>query len=131
MTDRKTPMMQGEMIPLQVAASTVIEAGKMAAADAAGYAVPAADAANLTVMGRAEEYKDNSSGSDGDETVLVRRKLAFLYGNSAANPVTGAHIGKNIYVEDAETVSSSGGTNSVVAGKCLGFEDGGVWTEIS
>lgn len=130
MADRKTPMKDGELIPLPVAASTIIEAGKMAAANATGYTVEAADAASYKVMGRAEETVDNSTGSDGDLSVLVRRKKAFKYNNSGSNPVTEAHIGTDIYVEDDETVSSSGGTNSIVAGKCLGVESDGVWVEI-
>lgn len=130
MADRKTPMKDGELIPLPVAASTLIEAGKMVAANATGYAVEAADAASYKVMGRAEEAVDNSSGADGDLNVLVRRKKAFKYKNSGSNAVTEAHIGTDIYVEDDETVSSSGGTNSIVAGKCLGVESDGVWVEI-
>ena len=129
--DRKTPMRDGESIELQVAASTKIYAGGMVARNSSGYAVPAADAANLVVMGRAEQYVDNSSGANGDETVVVRRRKAFKFKNSAAHAVTIAHIGTNIYVEDDETVASSGGTNNIVAGKCIGVESDGVWVEIS
>jgi len=129
--DRKTPMRDGESIGLQVAASTKIYAGGMVAKNASGYAVPAADAANLVVMGRAEEYVDNSSGANGDETVIVRRKRAFKFKNSAANAVTIAHLGGNVYVEDDETVASSGGSNNIVAGKCIGVESDGVWVEIT
>ena len=129
--DRKTPMRDGESIELQVAASTKIYAGGMVAKNASGYAVPAADAANLVVMGRAEEYVDNSSGANGDETVLVRRNRAFKFKNSAANAVTIAHLGGNVYVEDDETVASSGGSNNIVAGKCIGVDSDGVWVEIT
>ncbi len=129
--DKKTPMRDGESIELQVAASTVIYAGGMVAKNASGYAVPAADAANLVVMGRAEEYVDNGSGANGDKTVLVRRKKAFKFKNSASNAVTIAHIGGNVYVEDDETVASAGGSNNIVAGKCIGVDSDGVWVEIA
>jgi len=128
--DRKTNMKDGELIQLDVAASQTIYAGAMAAKNATGYTQPAADAANLVVMGRSEEYVDNSSGSDGDKTVLVRRKKAFKYKNSGTNAVDRTHIGSNIYVEDDETVASAGGTNSIVAGKCIGVDSDGVWVEI-
>ena len=128
--DRKTPMRDGETIQLQLAASTKIYAGAMVAKNASGYAVPAADAANLVVMGRSEQYVDNSAGANGDETVLVRRKKTFKYKNSAAHPATIANIGSNLYVEDDETVSTSGGTNNIVAGKCIGVDSDGVWVEI-
>lgn len=128
--DRKTPMRDGEIIELSVAGSTTIYAGGMVAKNSSGYAVPAADAANLVVMGRAEEYVDNSNGSNGDATVLVRRRKAFKFKNSSSHAVTIAHIGGNVYVEDDETVASSGGSNNIVAGKCIGVDSDGVWVEI-
>ena len=101
------------------------------ARNATGYAVEASDTANLVVMGRAEETVDNSSGSDGDLTIDVRRKKAFKYKNSSGAAVTRASIGANVYVEDDETVALVGGpTNDIVAGKCLGVETDGVWVEI-
>ena len=103
----------------------------MGARNATGYLVPAADAASYVVMGRLDETVDNTDGSDGDLSALVRRKKAFKFKNSGSNAVTVAHIGTDIYVEDSETVSSSGGTNNIVAGKCLGIESDGVWVEIS
>ncbi|MGD8388948.1 MAG: hypothetical protein PVG49_17510 [Desulfobacteraceae bacterium] len=132
MSDRKTPYQDGIIIPLGVAASTEIEAGKMCARNADGYAVPASDTADLVVMGRSDEAVDNSSGGNGDKTVKVRRKKAFKFENSATHAVTVANIGEDVYVEDAETVSTDGGDNSIVAGKCLGVDsaDGQVWVEI-
>ena len=101
----------------------------MIARNASGYAAPAADTASFVVMGRGEETKDNSNGANGDLTVLVRRKKAFKYKNSGTNAATVANIGADLYVEDSETVSTAGGTNSIVAGKCLGVESDGVWVE--
>lgn len=127
MTDRKTPMKDAELIPLAVAAAAIIEAGKMVARNSTGYAVEAADIAGLVVAGRADEAVDNSGGSDGDINVLVRRNKAFKYGNSATSPVTEAEIGKDVFVEDDETVAKEPGTNSIIAGKCIGVESDGVW----
>ncbi len=131
MADRATPYKDGEIITVPVAAATLIEAGKMVARNASGYAVEAADTAGLVVLGRAEARVDNSAGSDGDLSVNVRRKKAFKFKNSATAAVTIASVGSSVYVEDDETVAlASGPTNDIVAGKCLGVESDGVWVEI-
>ncbi|MBL4901102.1 MAG: hypothetical protein JKY62_00430 [Desulfocapsa sp.] len=129
--DRNTPHKDGELLVVGVAATAIVFAGGMAAANAAGFITPAADAAGLTVMGMAEEQVDNSAGADGDLSVAIRRKKTFIFKNSGSNAVTVALHGKNVYVEDDETVSSAGGTNSIVAGKCLGIVTQGVLVEIS
>lgn len=129
MADRNTPYRGVELIGFGVKASTALDAGKMVALDATGYAVPASDAANLMVVGMCDEAVDNSSGASGDKTVLVRRGKAFLFKNDATHPVLQAHMGQQVYVKDASTVDSDGGTYSVVAGRCVGLETGGVWVE--
>ncbi len=128
--DRNTALRGKGILVIGVAASAKIYAGSLAAKNASGYMQPASDAANLVVMGMSEEQVDNGSGANGDKTVQVRRNKAFLFKNSGTNAVTVAHIGGNVYVEDDETVSSSGGTNNIVAGKCTGVETAGVWVEI-
>lgn len=130
MADRKTQMKDGDLIPLPVAAGTLIEAGKMVAVNASGYAVEAADSPGLKVMGRADGRADNSGGQNGDLRVLAYRKMAFKYRNSTAHAVALAQLGSDVYVEDDETVASTGGTNSIVAGRCLGIDTDGVWVEI-
>jgi hypothetical protein len=128
MADRKTPVRDGKKIALPLAASTVAEAGKMGAVNAAGYVVPASNTAGLKVMGRIEEHVDNSNGAAGDLTVEILRRSSFLFKNSTTSPVTQADVGGNVMVEDAETVAHAA-SNSIVAGKFLGFESGGVWVE--
>lgn len=129
MADRNTMQRDGKLITLLLATLTLIEAGKIVAVNASGYAVPASDAAGLTVMGRAERRIDNSSGADGDLSVPVLRKGAFFYDNSSTSTVTQAHIGKTVYVEDDETVAAAT-THSIAAGKCLAVESNGVWVEV-
>jgi hypothetical protein len=130
MADRNTPKKDGIEIGLAVAASTKIEAGHMVAVNAAGYAVHASDTAGLKVMGRAQETVDNTSGANGDKTVLILRKKMFKFANDSTNAVAQAHVGGNVYVKDSVTVDSDGGTNDIVAGKCFGVETDGVWVEI-
>lgn len=130
MADRMTALKDGKLVGLLVAASALIETGKLVALNAAGFAVPASDTVGLKVVGMAEETIDNSAGANGDKIVLVKRKKAFLFANDVTNAVTQAHLFTNVYVNDAYTVDSDGGTNDIVAGKCVGIETGGVWVEI-
>ncbi|WP_027176458.1 hypothetical protein [Desulfovibrio aminophilus] len=130
MADRKTPMRDGESLVLGVAASTLLEAGKMAALNAAGYVVPASNTAGLKILGRTEQRVDNTGGQNGDRSVEIRRKKLFKFKNSGTSAVTVANIGGNVMVEDAETVAVAA-SNSIVAGKCLGVEPDGVWIEFA
>ena len=127
--DRKTDMKEGEIVAVPVAASTVIEAGKLVARDASGYAVEASDVAGLVVLGRAEGRYDNSAGANGAINALVRRRMAFKWDNAETNAVTIAHVGSSVFVADDETVSIDGGTNDIVVGKCIGVDTDGVWVE--
>lgn len=130
MAERKTPQRDSIEIPLSVAVSTTVEAGKIAAVNAAGYVVPASDAVGLKVIGVFAESVDNSAGGDGDAVVRVTRLRAFLLKNSGTSPCTVADIGGNVLVADSETVAHDT-TNDITCGKCLGFENGGVWTFIA
>lgn len=129
--DRNTPMKDGELIAVPVAANAVIGAGKIVAANAAGYGVPGATATTLTYLGRAEEAVDNTGGADGAVTVLVRRKKAFKWKNSGGDAVTQASIGKPCYIVDSETVSktNAGGNTQSVAGIVIDLAADGVWVE--
>lgn len=130
MSDRATEKREAKILSVPMAASVTIEAGKMVCANASGYAVPAADTANFTMIGVAEETKTND-GSDGAESVLVRRLMAFKMDNAGSGGVTQASLGKDVYVKDAATVAASGVTNSIVAGKCVGLASDGVWVWIA
>ncbi len=129
-TDRETQNRSGEIINLPVAAATLLPGGGLNAINAAGAVVPAADAAGLKVIGVSDENVDNSSGAAGDKTVNSRRGRVFKFKNDGTNAVAAAHLFTNVYVKDNETVDSDGGTNSIVAGKCIGIDSDGVWVEI-
>lgn len=123
-----TPERGGKIINLPVKAATTIYAGTLVAVDADGYARPAADAANLKVIGRADTYADNSGGAAGDVTVNVRRGI-FKFANSASAAVDANDRGKACYVEDDQTVAETGGTNSIIAGIVIDVESDGVWVD--
>jgi hypothetical protein len=110
--DRNTASREGLSYSLGVAASEKIYAGSMVALDSDGYAVPASDTAGLKVVGRAEEQVDNSSGSDGDVSVLVREGV-FKFAGSGLDE---ADVGKPCLVSDDQTVSVSATTNNICAG---------------
>jgi hypothetical protein len=110
--DRNTATREGRSYSLGVAASTKVYAGSMVAVNSSGYAVPAADTSGLKVVGRAEEQVDNSSGANGDKSVLVREGV-FKF---AASGLTVADVGKPAFISDDQTVSVSATTNNVCAG---------------
>lgn len=128
--DRNTPFKDAQLVPVPVAADTVIHAGALVVASATGFAAPGSVAATLTYLGRAEEAVDNTGGADGAKTVLVRRGKAFKWKNHAADPLTQADLGKTVYVVDDETVAKTSDTNARSAGgKLVQFEADGVWVE--
>ncbi len=132
MSDRNTARKNGTAIGLKLAAGTKIDAGNMVAVNAAGFAVPAASSADLVVMGISQETVDNTAGADGDAVVEISRKQVFCLSNvSGPRAVTQAHVGQEVYVVDAVTVDSAGGSVQIKAGICLGVEPDGVWVEIN
>lgn len=128
--DRQTPMQNGELIPVPVAANAVIHAGGLTVANATGYAAPGSVATTLTYLGRADESVDNTGGANAAKTVLVRRQKAFYWKNHGADLVTQASLGKVCYIVDDETVAATNGTNTrSAAGVVIGLDSGGVWVQ--
>lgn len=128
--DRNTPSKKTRRLPVPVAAGAKIYAGALVVANAAGFAAPGSTATTLTYLGRADESVDNTSGDDGAATIIVARGEAFLFANSATDPVVQADLGRACYIADDQTVAHSNGTNSrSVAGKVVGIEAGFVWIE--
>jgi hypothetical protein len=113
---------------LGLAADTVIYPGVMVGKNAAGNILPAANAANLIVLGRAETLADNTGGSAGDVSGVVKPGV-FAWGNSATNALTVAHINQAVYVEDDNTVASVAGTHGTVAGIFRGFDGTSCWID--
>ena len=89
--------------------------------NANGKAVPASDTAGLKTIGRAETHAKSG------ETVTVKSGC-FLYKNSSSTAaIAAADIGGVCYVADDQTVSKTGGTNSIPAGLVYDVESKGVW----
>lgn len=127
---RNTPLRDGDLVSLQIAAASKIYAGSIVMVNAAGFAVKGQTAATLTYVGRAEATVDNLAGADGAKTILVKRRKAFKWANSSADPITQADLFKTAYVVDDETVAKTSGTNTrSAAGKIIGVETDGIWIE--
>ena len=123
-----TPELSAPITSLPVAGSTIIFAGTLVAANAAGYAVPAADVDGLTVIGRAEADCDNRSGAAGDLTVIVAQGI-FKYATPADEAkVTIADTGKVVYVLDDQTVGKTS-TKSVAAGRVIRVDGDGIYID--
>lgn len=120
MAERNLTMQDGVIIYPAMAA-VKIEAGNLVCANASGYAATAADSANFTILGRAEETVDNSAGAAGDLKIKVRRLRAYWLANDATAPLTVADIGKKTAcIKDSGTVqTAAGATNDIVVGKVL------------
>ncbi len=112
MTERRTDAREGKILVRGVKGGVKIDAGTIVARNAAGFALPAADAAGLVVEGCAEKTVDNTGGQDGDAKVEINQGF-FLYD---AAGLTDADNGKDCFVEDEATVNLVGGTNKVYAG---------------
>jgi hypothetical protein len=108
-----------------VAASTILYQGTFAALNASNQLVAATDAAARRVVGLMAATVDNSAGSAADLNGDVECGL-FLVTNGS-NALTDAHIGRVAYIEDDNSVGSSGGTNFVSAGIVAKVETAGVW----
>jgi hypothetical protein len=128
--DRNTPFKETEMLNVPVAGGVKIFVGAMVCANANGMATPGATATTLTYLGRAESYADNTNGTDGAVNIIVRRRKAFKWVNSAADPITQASMGQVVYIVDDFTVAKTNGTNTrSPGGKLVGIDTDGVWIE--
>jgi hypothetical protein len=118
-TERKasTDRQDGLVVPFLMGVEEIFE-GALVAVNAAGYAVNAGDDANAVVVGVADESKDNSGGSNGDQYIKVRRTgvFTFVAGFSAAQ----ADVNTLCYATDNQTVDlAATTTNDVLVGRIV------------
>ncbi|MGL6348628.1 MAG: hypothetical protein ACRC2U_01980 [Aeromonas sp.] len=108
--------------------------GTIVCRNAAGFAVPGADAAGLTVLGIAEDEIDNTTGANGDVTVPVRRRAAFELQNLPAGLITTAllNVPNSAMIADNQTVTTATqATNDIVCGTPIELTTTGtVWVQI-
>lgn len=118
----------GRWIILPVKAGVKIFDGALVAINSDGFAISGTAASDLIAAGRAEEFVDNSNGTDGEVVIKVSRGV-FKYNNSTTAPLTNKDVLKPCYIEDDATVSATN-TETSVAGKVLGFDGNEVIVEI-
>lgn len=129
--DRNTPERDGRAVAFKVAASTKIFAGSLVAVNEDGFAVPASNTDGLKGIGRAEEYVDNTAGSNGDTEIMVKKGV-FKFDNDTTLPVTAADINSNCYIKDDGTVrtkDTGASAPNPVAGIVFSIEDDGIWVK--
>jgi hypothetical protein len=111
--DRNTEYSLGDLLSVPVAASTRVFAGSLVCVDANGFAVPADDAAGLLLAGVATAQADNRTGSDGDLSVVVRRRGRFRF--ASGSPLDQSSVGQKAYAVDDQTVALAAGVSNSVA----------------
>jgi hypothetical protein len=125
---RNTPLKDGELVPVPLAAGAKVYAGALFVIAASGFGQGGAAATGLVAFGRAEEDADNTDGADGDKSVLVRRGKAFKWENSAGDPIGQAGLGRTCYIEDDETVAATDGAGTLSpAGTVVEIDEDGIW----
>ncbi|MCA8194108.1 hypothetical protein [Burkholderia vietnamiensis] len=126
--DRNTEMRECRIVSVPVAGGSLIHAGVLVAVNANGLAIEGKTEADLTYIGRAEQYVDNTAGADGAVSVQVRRGVTFKWANAADDAVTQASYGKPCFIEDNQTVAKTNGNGTrSQAGIVLGVDASGVW----
>lgn len=125
---RDTPERTGVDVVIGMASNKVIYAGAMVAIDATGYALPAADATGLKVVGRAAHTVDNSgTAGNGAKSIIVRRGV-FRWANG--DTFTRADVGTLAYVGDDATVKKAASlTHDICAGVIVDVDADGVWVD--
>ena len=129
--DRNTKIRAGghsRTIICKVAATTTIYNGTMVAKNAAGYVVPASNAAAQFVIGKADKQVVNAGAAGAAEIPVITCVAKFA--NSAGAPVVQANMHGPVFVEDDQTVTATA-TNSCKAGICDGIDADGVWIMMS
>ncbi|MFA4904443.1 MAG: capsid cement protein [Desulfobaccales bacterium] len=117
--DRATPYREGIEVDFPVAANTKIFAGSLVCVNATGYAVPAADTAGHRFAGVAMEQVDNSGGSDGGQSVNLRRTGVFEFD---ALSITQAMVGTPMYASDDHTFDdATGATYNIKVGRLVKY----------
>jgi len=117
--DRATPYREGIEVEYPVATNTKIYAGSLVCVNAAGYAVPAADTSGFQFAGVAMEQVDNSGGSEGSQTVRLRRAGVFEFD---AASITQAMVSIEMYAQDDHTFAdTAGATNHIKVGRLVKY----------
>ena len=113
---------EGVELDFPVVASDIIYGGGFVAVNAGGYANPGSDTAGLIFQGVAVEQVDNSSGSNGDKDVTLKRRGLFKAILDTA--ISQANVGDNVFLVDDQTVDVVGNvTHNIFCGSIAKYID--------
>lgn len=120
--DKQIELQDGVEKDFPVAASEKIFGGALSCVNAAGYALEGSDTAGLIFQGICMDQKDNSSGSNGDlDVVLRRRGLVKVIMDTA---ISQANVGDNVFLVDDQTVDLTANvTNNIFCGIIAAYID--------
>ena len=108
--DRQFPKKgQGRHYSRGVDGGSEIFYGALVGINAAGYLVPAADTAGITVVGVAEKHVDNTDGDDGDVECPYVTGVDVEFDNTGGNIGAGDHLA---FAETDEAVNDYGGSTN-------------------
>jgi hypothetical protein len=105
--------------------STTIKAGAIVCLNSTGFAINGTTTAGLRVVGRCEKTVDNSSGSSGDKSVVVKRGC-FRWTNY--DGIASTDVGGVCYMYDDHSVAKSSGSS--MCGTVEKVDSAGVWVVV-
>jgi len=120
--DKQIEYREGVELEFEMAATEKVFGGALACVNAAGYCLEGSDTAGLIFQGWATEQVDNTSGDDGDLTIVLRRRglVKVILGTA----ITIANVGDNVFLVDDQTVDLVGNTtNDIFCGIIAGYID--------
>ncbi len=128
--DKKLEYTEGVEVPFPVVNADIIYGGALVCVNAAGYALPGSDTADLIFAGVAVERVDNSSGDAGAKNVTLRRRGLFKM--TFANSISQANVGDNVFLVDDQTVDLAANcTHDIFCGIIAAYIDSThAWVDI-
>lgn len=128
--DKALQYTEGVELSFPVDDGDKIFGGALVAVNAAGYLVPGSDTAGLIFQGVSLTYADNTLGSDGDLSVVVRRRGLIRMELSTA--ISQANVGDNVFLDGDDKVDVTGNvTHNIFAGVIAGYIDSThAWVDI-
>jgi len=120
--DKQIEYREGVELEFEMAASEKVFGGALACVNAAGYCLEGSDTAGLIFQGWATEQVDNSDGSNGDLSIVLRRRGLFKV--ILDTVITIANVGDNVFLVDDQTVDLAGNcTHDIFCGIIAGYID--------
>ncbi len=120
--DKQIEYREGVELEFEMAASEKVFGGALACVNVAGYCLEGSDTSGLIFQGLATEQVDNADGSNGDLSIVLRRRGLFKVILDTA--ITIANVGDNVFLVDDQTVDLTANvTHNIFCGIIAGYID--------